>query len=138
MKISDSSVAEENDPAYKYEDIDHDDDQRDEEEETTIPETVKGIPTMSKDLLKSEVDQGIEQKYGQSNASATFVVVKTTGLAQRLQSEEGGNEKTTHQKVFITRMTMSSFSSLVAQLNKAQNEAVRSIGFTSFLKIDLK
>ncbi|KAJ8433430.1 hypothetical protein Cgig2_024766 [Carnegiea gigantea] len=39
---------------------------------------------------------------------------------------------------FITRMPTCSFSSLVAQLNEAQTEAVRSIGFTSFLKVDLK
>ena len=33
---------------------------------------------------------------------------------------------------------MHSFSSLVAQLYEAQTEAVRSMGFASFLKVDLK
>ncbi|KAJ8422212.1 hypothetical protein Cgig2_000290 [Carnegiea gigantea] len=35
-------------------------------------------------------------------------------------------------------MTTCSFSSMVAQLKEAQIEAVRSMGFTSFLKIDVK
>ena len=35
-------------------------------------------------------------------------------------------------------MTTHSFSSIVAQLNEAQAEAVRSMGFSSFLKVDLK
>ncbi|KAJ8421446.1 hypothetical protein Cgig2_013880 [Carnegiea gigantea] len=35
-------------------------------------------------------------------------------------------------------MSTHSFSSLVAQLNEAQAEAVRSMGFASFLKVDLK
>ncbi|KAJ8434370.1 hypothetical protein Cgig2_031616 [Carnegiea gigantea] len=35
-------------------------------------------------------------------------------------------------------MSIRSFSSMVAELNKAQTEAVRSMGFDSFLKVDLK
>ncbi|KAJ8437685.1 hypothetical protein Cgig2_028623 [Carnegiea gigantea] len=58
------------------------------------------------------------------------------GLAAAVQ---GGNEKRMmYQKAFITRMTIRSFSSMVSQLNEAQNEAVRSLGFASFLKVDLK
>jgi len=43
-----------------------------------------------------------------------------------------------YQKAFITRMTPRSFSSIVAQLNEAQTETVRSMRFASFLKVDLK
>ncbi|KAJ8426179.1 hypothetical protein Cgig2_017107 [Carnegiea gigantea] len=57
---------------------------------------------------------------------------------QASKSEEDANEKRTYQKVFIMRMSTRSFSSLVAQLNKAQAKAVRLIGFSSFLKVDLK
>ncbi|KAJ8429513.1 LOW QUALITY PROTEIN: hypothetical protein Cgig2_016245 [Carnegiea gigantea] len=52
--------------------------------------------------------------------------------------EKGGNEKKMSQKVFIMRMSIHSFSSMVAQLNEADTEAVRSMGFASFLKVDLK
>jgi len=57
---------------------------------------------------------------------------------QPLKFEEDANEKRTYQKVFITRITMRSFSSLAAQLNEAQTKAVRSMRFASFLKVDLK
>ncbi|KAJ8425612.1 hypothetical protein Cgig2_005291 [Carnegiea gigantea] len=42
------------------------------------------------------------------------------------------------QKAFITRMSTHSFSSLIAQINEASAEAIRSMGFTFFLKVDLK
>ncbi|KAJ8431996.1 hypothetical protein Cgig2_005925 [Carnegiea gigantea] len=47
-------------------------------------------------------------------------------------------EKRTYQKAFTMRMSMRSFSSLVAQLNEAQAEAVKSMGFTSIVKVDVK
>jgi len=50
----------------------------------------------------------------------------------------GGNKKRTFQKAFITRITTHSFLSLVAQLNKAHIKTVRSMGFASLLKVDLK
>ncbi|KAJ8419720.1 hypothetical protein Cgig2_020781 [Carnegiea gigantea] len=43
-----------------------------------------------------------------------------------------------YQKEFITRMSIRSFSSMVAQLNEAQTEVVRSMGFDFFLKFNLK
>ncbi|KAJ8424152.1 hypothetical protein Cgig2_001614 [Carnegiea gigantea] len=43
-----------------------------------------------------------------------------------------------YQKAFIMRMTIHSFSSMLAQLNEAQTKVVRSMGFASFLKVDLK
>ncbi|KAJ8421247.1 hypothetical protein Cgig2_013348 [Carnegiea gigantea] len=43
-----------------------------------------------------------------------------------------------YQKAFIMRMTIHSFSSMVAQLNEAQTKVVRSMGFASFLKVNLK
>ncbi|KAJ8424498.1 hypothetical protein Cgig2_020043 [Carnegiea gigantea] len=52
--------------------------------------------------------------------------------------DEGANEKKTYKKAFITRMTTRLFSSLVAQLNEAPTEGVRSMGFASFLKVNLK
>ncbi|KAJ8420503.1 hypothetical protein Cgig2_024708 [Carnegiea gigantea] len=58
---------------------------------------------------------------------------------QPLKYKKGGNEKRMMcQKAFIMRMTICSFSSMVAQLNKAQTKVVKSMGFTSFLKVDLK
>jgi len=62
MEISYSSNAKENDPTYEDEEIDHDDDQREDKYKTTIPEIVKVVPKRNKPSLKSEGDQGIEQK----------------------------------------------------------------------------
>ena len=57
---------------------------------------------------------------------------------QPLKYEKSGNEKRMCEKAFTTRMGIRSFSSMVSQLNDAQNEAVRSMGFASFLKVNLK
>jgi len=54
---------------------------------------------------------------------------------QPLKYEKSGNEKRMCEKAFTMRMGIRSFSSMVAQLNDAQNEAVRSMGFASFLKV---
>ncbi|KAJ8421665.1 hypothetical protein Cgig2_007970 [Carnegiea gigantea] len=43
-----------------------------------------------------------------------------------------------YTKAFITRVTIHSFSSLVAQLHETQTKMIRLIGFASFLKVDLK
>ncbi|KAJ8428621.1 hypothetical protein Cgig2_009147 [Carnegiea gigantea] len=43
-----------------------------------------------------------------------------------------------YQKAFIMRMSTRSFSYVVAQLNEAHTEVVRSMGLASFLKVDLK
>ncbi|KAJ8425869.1 LOW QUALITY PROTEIN: hypothetical protein Cgig2_028214 [Carnegiea gigantea] len=43
-----------------------------------------------------------------------------------------------YQKAFITRMNIRSFLSMVSQLIEAPTKAVRSMGFASFLKVDLK
>ncbi|KAJ8420015.1 hypothetical protein Cgig2_020041 [Carnegiea gigantea] len=55
-----------------------------------------------------------------------------------LKFYEGVTEKRTYQKAFTMRMSTRSCSSPVAQLNEAQAEAVRLMGFASFLKVDLK
>ncbi|KAJ8420610.1 LOW QUALITY PROTEIN: hypothetical protein Cgig2_023944 [Carnegiea gigantea] len=52
-----------------------------------------------------------------------------------LKSEQGPSEKRAYQKAFIMRMSMRSFLSL---LNEAQAEAARSMGFASFLKVNVK
>jgi len=79
--------------------------------------------------------------------SAALVLVKVTSSGKELQivqeelalkSEGGASEKRIYQKAYITRISMHSFSSLVTQLNEAQAEAVRSMGFASFLKVDVK
>ncbi|KAJ8445640.1 hypothetical protein Cgig2_018581 [Carnegiea gigantea] len=57
---------------------------------------------------------------------------------QPLKYEKNGNEKRMYQKAFITRMSIHSFSPMMARLNEAQTKAVISIGFASFLKVDLK
>jgi len=43
-----------------------------------------------------------------------------------------------YQKAFIMRMSICSFSSMVAQLNETQTGAVRAMGFAPFLEVDLK
>ncbi|KAJ8426723.1 hypothetical protein Cgig2_004222 [Carnegiea gigantea] len=54
------------------------------------------------------------------------------------KGDEGASGKITYQKACITRMTTHSFLSVMAQLNEAQAEAVRSMGFASFLKVNMK
>ncbi|KAJ8439651.1 hypothetical protein Cgig2_021663 [Carnegiea gigantea] len=73
------------------------------------------------------------------NTSSLGQDVKMAPQEQPLKYEMGGNKKRMMcQKAFITRMAIRSFSSMVAQLNEAQTKAVRSIGFSSFLKVNLK
>ncbi|KAJ8427309.1 hypothetical protein Cgig2_032958 [Carnegiea gigantea] len=50
----------------------------------------------------------------------------------------GASEKRTYQKAIISRMSTHSFSSLVAPLNEAQAEAIRSMGLAFFLKVEVK
>ncbi|KAJ8429604.1 hypothetical protein Cgig2_008834 [Carnegiea gigantea] len=71
---------------------------------------------MKNPALKSEGKQAIEQTDVQLSAGAALPKEKTSSLG----------------------MSVHSFSSMVAQLNEAQTEAVRSMGFASFLKVDLK
>ncbi|KAJ8444790.1 hypothetical protein Cgig2_032115 [Carnegiea gigantea] len=95
-------------------------------------------------MTTDEGYQQIEKKDAQSNVGVTTAVAKHNQLSTRPSDgleqqplkpkEEGGNEKRTYQKAFITRMTMRSFSLLVTQINEVQTEAVISMGFASFLK----
>ncbi|KAJ8423659.1 hypothetical protein Cgig2_006238 [Carnegiea gigantea] len=110
-------------------------------------EALKAIPKTKKPALKSEGKQAIEQKKAQLSAGAALQEEKTSNSGQDVQMsseeqplkfERGGSEKRIYQKAFITRRTIRSFSSILAQLNKAQTEAVRSRGFASFLLVDLK
>ncbi|KAJ8421700.1 hypothetical protein Cgig2_002597 [Carnegiea gigantea] len=55
-----------------------------------------------------------------------------------LKSAMVASEKRAYQKAFITRMSMHSFTSPVAQLNKTQVDTVKSMGFAPFLKVDVK
>ncbi|KAJ8432171.1 hypothetical protein Cgig2_029012 [Carnegiea gigantea] len=57
---------------------------------------------------------------------------------QPLKYDKGGNEKRMYQKAFITRMTIRSSPSMGAQLNEARTKAIKSMGFASFLNVDLK
>jgi len=90
-----------------------------------------------KGLSKKMLNPGATSE-GEKTTSSTQDI-KMAPLEQPLKCEdEGANEKKTYHKVFTTRMTTRSFSSLVAQLNKAQIEVVRSMTFVSFLKANLK
>ncbi|KAJ8424963.1 hypothetical protein Cgig2_000550 [Carnegiea gigantea] len=52
--------------------------------------------------------------------------------------EKVGNENKTFKKIFITRMSVPSISSMMLQSNEAQIEVIKPMGFASFLKVDLK
>ncbi|KAJ8420954.1 hypothetical protein Cgig2_025808 [Carnegiea gigantea] len=102
---------------------------------------------MKKLALKFEGKQPIEKKNAQLSTGDALPEEKTSSSVQDIQMapqqqplkyKKGGNKKRMYQKAFITRMSTHSFSSMLAQLNEAQAEAVKSIGFASFLKVDLK
>jgi len=124
VENSDNLDEEENDPTHGEEEVNCDDDQREQEEENTIANTVKAILKRNKPSLKSEGDQGIEQKDVEYDASVALAIAKTKSSAHDLQMVEqerplksedgGGNKNKTYQNVFITRMTVRSVSSLVA------------------------
>ena len=135
VEPSKCSDSKENNPAYECEEVDHENEQIDAKEDVVIRQLVKAARKRNKPSLQSKGE------------SAALVLVKATNLGKELQivqeewalkSEEGANEKRMYQKAFITRMSTRSFTSLVAQLNKARAEAVRSMRFASFLKDDLK
>ncbi|KAJ8419972.1 LOW QUALITY PROTEIN: hypothetical protein Cgig2_015295 [Carnegiea gigantea] len=113
-KPSNSSDSEENDPTYECKEADHKNEQIEAKEEVTIC-------------------QHCCFGAGESNHLRKELQIVQEDLA--LKSEGGASEKRTYQKTFIMRMPTRSFSSL---LNKAQAEAVRSIGFAPFLKVDVK
>ncbi|KAJ8420869.1 hypothetical protein Cgig2_023869 [Carnegiea gigantea] len=99
------------------------------EEEAHIQEAPKAVLKMKKPALKSK-----EEK-----TSSSGQVVQMAPQEHPLKYEKGGNEKRMYQKAFVTRTSISSFSSMVAQLNEAQIETVRSMRFASFfLKVDPK
>ena len=85
VEISYSSNKDENNPTYEEEEVDRDDDQRGKEEETNVAKTVKAVSKRNKPSLKSESDQGIEQKVVQSNPSAALLVAKITISTHDLQ-----------------------------------------------------
>ncbi|KAJ8425637.1 hypothetical protein Cgig2_024292 [Carnegiea gigantea] len=99
------------------------------------------------DPARKSAAKGKENKKSSNQIAAKNAPSEDEGLGKDLQIvqeeqalnfEEGVNEKRTYQKAFIMRMTTHSFSSVVVQLNEAQVEAARSMGFASFLKVDLK
>jgi len=123
------------DPTYECEEVDHKNKQIEAKEEIAIRQPVKVAQKRNKPLLQSKGD------------STTLVLGKPTSSGKELpivreelvlKSKEGSSKKRTYQKEFIIRMSTRSFLSLVAQLNKAQAEVVKSMGFASFLKVDLK
>jgi len=135
VELSNGSNSEENDLTYECEEVYHDDDQIEVKEEVAIHETVKPTQKRNKHSLQSKGD------------GVALVLVEPTSSGRDLQFvqevralkfEQGASEKRTYQKVFITRMTMHSFSFVVPQFNEAQAEAIRSMGFASFLKVDMK
>ncbi|KAJ8423413.1 LOW QUALITY PROTEIN: hypothetical protein Cgig2_020950 [Carnegiea gigantea] len=79
-----------------------------------------------------EVDHENDQREAKEEVTIHEPIVQEE-LA--LKFEDGLSEKRTYQKALGTRMSTRSFSSL---LNEAQVEAIRSIGFTSSLKVDVK
>ncbi|KAJ8426826.1 LOW QUALITY PROTEIN: hypothetical protein Cgig2_022607 [Carnegiea gigantea] len=108
--------SEENDLTYECEEVDHEN-----------------------KLIKAKEEVAI--------SNSALVLVRATSSGKELQivqkdlvlkSEGNASKKSTYSKAFIMRMSMRSFLSLVAQLNKAQAEAVRSIGFAPFLKVDVQ
>ncbi|KAJ8420796.1 LOW QUALITY PROTEIN: hypothetical protein Cgig2_016839 [Carnegiea gigantea] len=145
--ISESSDAVENSPTHEHEEVDHNANEIKGDEETCVHEALEAILKTRKLVLKSEGKQAIKKKDNQLSASAALPEEKITSSGQDVQMasqqwplkyDKGGNEKRMYQKAFITRMTKRSFSSMVAKLNEARTEAVRSMGFTSFFKVDLK
>ncbi|KAJ8436153.1 hypothetical protein Cgig2_029765 [Carnegiea gigantea] len=102
---------------------------------------------MMQQLSNTAVQEGHTSDVEPSNNSDSEVNDPTCECKEVDHENEGievkeevgcASKKRTYQKAFITRMSTHSFSSLVAQLNEAQAEAVRSIGFASFLKFDVK
>ncbi|KAJ8421369.1 hypothetical protein Cgig2_025252 [Carnegiea gigantea] len=101
-----------------------------------MPERVKG-----KDEGFDRSFEKPQEEKEPSDKSATNLQYKERQMAppeQPLKYEKGDNEKRMYQKTFITRISICSFSSMMARLNEAQIEAIRSMGFASFLKVDLK
>ncbi|KAJ8427419.1 hypothetical protein Cgig2_013663 [Carnegiea gigantea] len=111
---------------------------------TKLENKEKGRSQNNQKSMSSEgkaIQKGHVSDVGPSNCSNSEENDSTYEYEEEelaLKSEEGASGKRTYQKAFITRMSMHSFSSLVAQLNEAQAEAVRSMGFASFLKVDVK
>ncbi|KAJ8423660.1 hypothetical protein Cgig2_006239 [Carnegiea gigantea] len=96
----------------------------------------KGDKPTQKSAAKGEENRKSSKQIAAKNAPRKDLQILQEELA--LKFEEGASKKRTYQKEFITRLTMCSFSSVLAQLNEAQAKAARSIGLASFLKIDLK
>jgi len=147
VHIPKSSDVAENMPTHEHESVDDNANNKEGEEEMHTKAAPKAAPKTKKLALKSEGKQPIEQKDAQLSTGAALPEEKISSSGQDVQMapqrqplkyEQDGNEKRMYQKAFITRMSIRSFSSMVAQLNEAQTEAVRSMGFASFLKIDLK
>ncbi|KAJ8424214.1 hypothetical protein Cgig2_033098 [Carnegiea gigantea] len=106
--------------------------EREEKREETKKQETKREP-VTKDAQLSTGDALPEEKTSNSGQDIQMALQQ-----QPLKYEKGGNEKRIYQKAFITRMSIRLFSSMVAQLNEAQTEAVRSMGFASFLKVNIK
>ena len=88
--------------------------------------------------IKALIDKLHQQAEQQADASTLMVTVQILQEELAFKSEDGPSEKRTYQKAFITTMTTCSFSSAATHFNKAQAEAIKSMGFASFLKVDLK
>ena len=93
-----------------------------------IQEAPKAVLKINKPALKFDGGQLIEQKDAQLSTRATLRKEKTSSLGQDVQMapqeqhlkyKKGGNEKRMYQKAFIMRVSIHSFSSMVAQLNEA-------------------
>ncbi|KAJ8420273.1 hypothetical protein Cgig2_014290 [Carnegiea gigantea] len=133
-------------PTYEHENVNDNANNKEGEEETHIQQAPKAVLKMKKPTLKSKDKQPAKQKDAQLSTGDALAEEKTSSSGQDVQMalqqqpleyEKGDNEKRMYQKAFITRMSIRSFSSIVAQLNEAQTEAVRSMGFASFLEVYL-
>ncbi|KAJ8432172.1 hypothetical protein Cgig2_029013 [Carnegiea gigantea] len=121
VEFSYNSDSEENDPTYECKEANHNDGQIEAKEKVAIHKSVKPARKKNKHSLQSKGD------------GAALVLE-----LRALKFEQSASEKRMYQKAFIMRMTTRSFLFIVAQLNEAQIEAIRSMGFTSFLKVNLK
>ncbi|KAJ8425631.1 hypothetical protein Cgig2_024286 [Carnegiea gigantea] len=119
---------------HEHEEADHNANEKEGEEETPIHVGLKAVPKVKKPVLKFEGKQAIEQKDTQLSTGAALLEeeisssgqdVQIASQEQPLNYESGGNEKRMYQKAFIMRMSIRSFSLMVAQQNEAQTKAVR-------------
>ncbi|KAJ8421368.1 LOW QUALITY PROTEIN: hypothetical protein Cgig2_025251 [Carnegiea gigantea] len=102
-------------------------------------------PSNSSDLEENDPTYECEEVDYENDTALVLVEATSSGKKLQIVHEElalkfeaGATEKRMYQKAFIIRMSTSSISSAVVQLNEAQAETVRSMQFASFLKVNIK